>query len=93
MLINTARGEVLPLADLVQCLKEGLIKAAALDVLEQEPIAQLADIQQSSYKYLVNSSNVLLSPHVAGWSRQSYRKISETLASKIIALVEQGLVD
>ena len=93
ILINTARGEILPLGDLVKCLKNNLIKAAALDVLEWEPISQLSDKQKDVYNFLINSQQVMLSPHVAGWSRQSYKKISETLAGKIAALQAQKLID
>jgi D-3-phosphoglycerate dehydrogenase len=93
ILINTARGEILPLPDLVRNLKEGRIKAAGLDVLESEPISELAEKQLDTYNYLVNSPQVILTPHVAGWSTQSYLKISQTLAHKIIDLRQRGVID
>ena len=93
ILINTARGEILPLTDLVRNMKEGKIQAAGLDVLEQEPISQLADKQKDTYDFLSGASQVILSPHVAGWSTQSYLKISQTLATKIIDLQQRGVID
>jgi len=93
LVVNTARGEILPLGDLVRCLEEGKVSAAALDVFECEPLSQLSDKQIDAYNYLLESPKVLLSPHVAGWSQQSYEKISKTLTSKIAALQVQGIID
>ncbi|MBW3544738.1 MAG: phosphoglycerate dehydrogenase [Bacteroidetes bacterium] len=82
-LINTARGEVLLLEDLISALKSGKVKAAALDVLENEKLQQLSPQQQLNFDYLINSKNVLLSPHVAGWTHESYKKINELLVRKL----------
>ena len=93
LLLNTARGEILPLADLVRLIDEQKVVGAGLDVLEQEPISQLADKQENIYEYLVNSPQILLTPHVAGWSRQSYQRINAVLVQKLTQLQEQGLLD
>jgi D-3-phosphoglycerate dehydrogenase len=82
-LINTGRGEVLPLQDLVQALKSGKVKAAALDVLENEKLQQLSPQQQHNFEYLITCENVLLSPHVAGWTQESYKKINQVLVQKL----------
>ena len=89
LIINTARGEILPLSDLVKLLDSGKIHGAALDVLSDEPISKLADSQEDVYKYLMESDRVLLTPHVAGWSQESYERINETLVSKIHQLIQK----
>ncbi|EMR02712.1 NAD(P)-dependent oxidoreductase [Cesiribacter andamanensis] len=83
VLINTSRGEVLPLADLVAALKSGKVWAAALDVLENEKVQQLSPAQQANFDYLITSDRVLLSPHVAGWTYESYEKINQVLVQKL----------
>jgi D-3-phosphoglycerate dehydrogenase len=82
--ISTARGEVTNTQAVLNAIESGKIKGAALDVLEVEKFPKLAE--QSWYPALVNSGKVLLSPHVAGWTFDSYRKISEVLAEKLQAL-------
>ena len=80
-LLNTSRGEVLDTATLVKALKEGKVLGAGLDVLEVEKFPALGN--QAWYPDLLAQSNVLLSPHVAGWTQESYRKIAEVLAQKL----------
>ncbi|WP_311181836.1 NAD(P)-dependent oxidoreductase [Hymenobacter volaticus] len=63
-LLNTARGEVLDHAALVQCLQSGQVRGAALDVLDNEKLATLTPEQQARFDFLASASNVLLSPHV-----------------------------
>ena len=86
-IINTSRGKVLKTDDLVKNLKKGKILGACLDVLEYEK-ASFTDIfagkNSSSLNYLVNSDKVILTPHIAGSSDASYKKIAEVLADKII---------
>lgn len=86
ILLNTARGEILPLKSLVKYLKSGKILAAGLDVLENEKMARLTEDQDKLLAELFEMNNVLFSPHVGGWTTESYIKISETLAKKIKAL-------
>ncbi|MBO0361009.1 phosphoglycerate dehydrogenase [Hymenobacter sp. BT186] len=82
-LLNTARGEVLDHAALVQSLQSGQVRGAALDVLENEKLGTLTPEQQARFNFLTSAPNVLLSPHVGGWTFQSYRRINEVLAGKI----------
>lgn len=84
-LLNTARGKVLVLKDLLKMLESGKVKGAALDVLENENIAQLNSEEQAIFNNLIASERVMLTPHVAGWSFESYQKISGVLARKIQA--------
>ncbi|WP_162419390.1 NAD(P)-dependent oxidoreductase [Cyclobacterium roseum] len=82
-LINTARGEVIRMDTLNEVLQNGKLKGAALDVLEKEKLQALTASERLSFEALSRRSNVLFSPHVAGWSHESYRKINQVLVAKI----------
>lgn len=83
-LINTARGNHVNVFDLVEGLKSGKILGACLDVLEFESKSfELEQINHEAFNYLKNADNVILSPHVAGWTTESYEKLSIFLADKI----------
>jgi D-3-phosphoglycerate dehydrogenase len=82
--INTARGEVVNTTAVLSALKQGKILGAGLDVLEAEKFPLLG--LQDWYADIVASGNVILTPHVAGWTFDSYRKISEVLVKKLAAL-------
>ncbi|MGB4774958.1 MAG: 2-hydroxyacid dehydrogenase [Daejeonella sp.] len=79
--LNTSRGEIVNTEAILNALKSGKILGAGLDVLEAESFPALA--QQTWYEDLMQSENIILSPHVAGWTIDSYRKISEVLAEKL----------
>ena len=81
--LNTSRGDVVDQQALVKHLKSGNIKGAALDVLENEKLKTLTEIQQISFDYLAQADNVILTPHIAGWTHESYIKINEVLVAKI----------
>ncbi|SMC00366.1 D-isomer specific 2-hydroxyacid dehydrogenase NAD-binding [Hymenobacter roseosalivarius DSM 11622] len=85
--LNTARGEVLDQAALVRGLQSGQVRGAALDVLENEKLATLTPTQQATFDFLKNAPQVLLSPHIGGWTHQSYQHINEVLAQKIGAFL------
>lgn len=87
-LINAARGELVKLADLKTALDQGKVLGACLDVLENEKPATFTPAEKATHQALVDSGKVLFSPHVAGWTVESYRKISEVLAGKIEAWFE-----
>lgn len=93
ILINSARGEILPLTDLVRLLKEQKLTGACLDVFEREPLSQLSNNQKDIYEYIISCPRVLLTPHVAGWSFESYQRINQVLANKIKALKQSGSID
>lgn len=82
-LINTARGEVVSFDTLNEALHNGKLKGAALDVLEKEKLQALTPLEKRSFERLTSFKQVLFSPHVAGWSRESYQKINEVLVAKI----------
>jgi D-3-phosphoglycerate dehydrogenase len=87
-IINTARGKVLKTEDLVKNMKSGKVLGAALDVLEYEQVSfenlHADNDLPEAFQYLINSKNVVLTPHIAGWTRESNIKLSEFLADKII---------
>ncbi len=86
-LINTSRGKVAKTKTIVDGLESKKILGACLDVLEYEK-ASFENIGDSDdhpeMNYLLNANNVILSPHVAGWSIESHIKLSEVLATKIL---------
>ncbi|ARV07041.1 hydroxyacid dehydrogenase [Polaribacter sp. SA4-10] len=88
-LINTARGKSVVTKDVVEALKSGKILGAGLDVLEYEKSSFenlfSEDKMPDAFKYLINSENVLLSPHVAGWTIESKEKLAQTIVDKIKA--------
>jgi D-3-phosphoglycerate dehydrogenase len=88
-LINTARGTAVVTSDLVEGLKNGKVLGAGLDVLEYEKgsFENLFenDSLPESFEYLINTENVLLSPHVAGWTIESNVKLAQTIVDKIKA--------
>ncbi|MEY5048995.1 MAG: hypothetical protein RLZZ175_2354 [Bacteroidota bacterium] len=87
--INTARGEVAMMEPVLKALQGKKILGAALDVLENERLSTLSENQTKLFKQLASLPNVIMSPHVAGWSVESYRKISTVLAAKIIDLTKK----
>lgn len=87
ILLNASRGEIVNTRAVLSALRSGKIIAAGLDVLEVEKFPALEE--QAWFKELKESPNVLLSPHIAGWTHESYRKISEVLAEKFSVLMPE----
>lgn len=79
--LNTSRGEIVHTSAVLNAIADGKILGAGLDVLEVEKFPALAE--QNWYTELAKNDKVVLSPHVAGWTFESYRKISEVLAEKL----------
>lgn len=86
ILINTARGEIVSLADMAAALDEGYVRGAALDVLENEKLNTLTPLQANAFNSLCKKTNVLFTPHIAGWTFESHIKINVALVQKIAAL-------
>ncbi len=89
--INTARGKIADTEALLSAIDSGRVKGACLDVLEYESTSfenlREADLPES-FVALKNNPQVLLSPHIAGWTVESYEKLSRFLADKILAEFE-----
>jgi len=82
-LINTARGELISFETLNEALDKGILKGAALDVLENEKFQNFSEDQKFQFEKLAARENVIFSPHVAGWTFESYEKINQVLVKKI----------
>lgn len=86
--INTARGKSVVTSDLVEALKSGKILGAGLDVLEYEKSSfedMFTSEMPEAFHYLINVNNVLLTPHIAGWTMESKEKLAQTIVDKIKA--------
>lgn len=85
--INTSRGKNVVTADLVVALKSGKILGAGLDVLEYEKLSFESLFQDQNtpiaLQYLLNADNVLLSPHIAGWTFESHEQLARVIVDKI----------
>ena len=87
VLLNTARGPILKTKDLLQALDEGNVLAAGLDVFDKEASTfEKVDAQNDPiWNRLLAHPQVQVSPHVAGWTQESYVKLSSFLADKVLA--------
>lgn len=86
-LLNTARGSCVVTEDLVAALKSKTILGAGLDVLEYEKSSfetLFSNKTPPAWAYLLSADNVILSPHVAGWTIESHQKLAQTIADKIV---------
>jgi D-3-phosphoglycerate dehydrogenase len=86
-LLNLSRGKIVQTSALVAALKSGKVLGAGLDVLEYEKSSFESFFEQeipSDFSYLLQSDQVILTPHVGGWTNESYFKLSDVLADKII---------
>ena len=88
-LINTARGKSVVTKDLVEALKSGKILGAGLDVLEFEKSSFEDFFTQKNlpaeFNYLTKAKNVILTPHIAGWTQESKYKLAKNIVDKIAA--------
>lgn len=82
-LVNASRGEVVSLSAVVAGLQSGKVRGACLDVMENEKLKTLSPIQQANFDYLRRSDQVILTPHIAGWTRESYIRINKVLVEQL----------
>ena len=85
--LNIARGKIVDTSALVAALKSVVVKAAGLDVLEYEETSfeRLFNDQHSEHlTFLKQAPNVILTPHIAGWTKESNFLLSDVLADKIL---------
>ncbi|GAB1346019.1 2-hydroxyacid dehydrogenase [Cloacibacterium normanense] len=91
-LVNTARGKNVKTSALVDALKSGKVKAAALDVLEYEKSSfenldtstSLSTRNKEDLQFLLDSEQVIVTPHIAGWTHQSKEKLAQFIVDKIV---------
>ncbi|MFM7711044.1 MAG: NAD(P)-dependent oxidoreductase [Ferruginibacter sp.] len=82
-IINTARGEVMDTRSLLEALQAGYVRGAALDVLENEAITNLTPEEQRWFDQLCADPRVLISPHIAGYTQESFFKLGQVLLEKL----------
>ena len=83
LIINTSRGKVVDTAALISALKENKISGAALDVLENEKIGALSDSEREQFNFLTGQANVIITPHIAGYSHEAFHKMSAVILEKL----------
>lgn len=79
VLINTSRGKIVNLKDLIEAIELGRVKKAMLDVFENEPFEEI-----ESVKKYIQSKQLFLSPHIAGWSQESYFLLAKIISENIV---------
>jgi D-3-phosphoglycerate dehydrogenase len=83
LLVNTARGQLVKLPDLIQALESGVIRGVALDVLPNESLQHFSAIENEQLASLSSRENVLLTPHIAGYSHESFERMATVLLEKL----------
>lgn len=86
-LLNLSRGGIMNTKDILRGLESGKIKAAALDVLENEKPHTWNDGERKMLQDMIDTKRVILTPHIGGWTTASYRRISMVLLAKIETLL------
>lgn len=83
VLINTSRGSVVKTEDLLEALEKNWISGACLDVFENEKPSNYSIGEKALYESLFMHNNLIVSPHIAGWTHESLEKIASVLLEKI----------
>jgi D-3-phosphoglycerate dehydrogenase len=81
--VNACRGAVTNTAALIEAIKNNQIAGAALDVLENENLQTLTPVQQSQLDFLTTQSNVIITPHIAGYSNEAFYKMATVILQKL----------
>jgi D-3-phosphoglycerate dehydrogenase len=87
IIINTARGEILNTGHLIEFLDRGKIAGACLDVFENERISSFTDDEKKIYNRLACYKNVIMTPHIAGWTHESLHRIASLMLHRILATI------
>ena len=81
--LNSARGNLVSLNELVNALKENKISGAGLDVLENEKLGSYSPLEKEQFDWLLAQPNVIVTPHIAGYSYEAFYKMARVLLEKI----------
>ena len=82
-IINACRGQVVETAALIEALKKKKIAGAALDVIENENLETLTELQKAALEFLASQPNVIITPHIAGYSHEAFLKMGEVILEKL----------
>lgn len=81
--INASRGGVTNTDALITALEQNKIAGAALDVLENEKLDTLSEVQQAQFNFLIAHPNVIITPHIAGYSNEAFKKMAQVILDKL----------
>lgn len=84
--INTSRGQIHNTADLIDALKNNYLMGAALDVLENENLNSYNNIEKENVEWLLAQPNVIITPHIAGYTKEALFSMAKVLIDKLLAL-------
>ena len=82
-ILNTSRGQIVNTQDLKEAIINGVIAGAGLDVLENEKLSTYTDEENLLFHWLLDQPNVVITPHIAGYSHEAFFKMSEVLLQKL----------
>lgn len=81
--INTCRGKITDTEALIKALSSHQVKAAGLDVLENEKLAHFSSAEQRQLKTLISFPQVIITPHIAGYSKEAFLRMAQVLIKKL----------